>query len=69
MQNKLDDVYALIKFIRLVPLDDRNVWQEFIGVPVKFGQQLGVARLQTVMKCITLRRTKESKTMDGKKIL
>ncbi|KAG5636370.1 hypothetical protein H0H81_008288 [Sphagnurus paluster] len=69
VQNKLDDVFALIKFLRLDPFDDKNVWTEFIGSPVKFGQTLGVARLQTIMKCITLRRTKETKTLDGKRIL
>lgn len=69
IQNKLDDVFALIKFLRLAPFDDKSVWTEFIGSPVKFGQSLGVARLQTIMKCITLRRTKESKTLDGKRIL
>nr|GAT47839.1 SNF2 family DNA-dependent ATPase [Mycena chlorophos] len=69
VQNKLDDVFALIKFLRLGPFDDKNVWTEYIGSPVKFGQQLGVARLQTIMKCITLRRTKESKKQDGSRIL
>lgn len=69
VQNRLEDVFALIKFLRLKPFDDKNIWQEFIGVPAKFGQPLGVARLQTIMKCITLRRTKESKTHDGQKIL
>ncbi|KAF5374992.1 hypothetical protein D9758_000446 [Tetrapyrgos nigripes] len=69
VQNKLDDVFALIKFLRITPLDDKSVWTEFIGTPVKFGQDLGVVRLQTVMKCITLRRTKESKTQDGQRIL
>jgi SWI/SNF-related matrix-associated actin-dependent regulator of chromatin subfamily A3 len=69
VQNKLDDVFALIKFLRLAPFDDKNVWTEYVGSPVKFGQALGIARLQNIMKCITLRRTKESKTADGKKIL
>lgn len=69
VQNKLDDVYALIKFLRLAPFDDKNVWNELIGTPVKYAQPLGVARLQTIMKCITLRRTKESRAEDGKKIL
>lgn len=36
---------------------------------MKYGQTLGIARLQTIMKCITLRRTKETRTQDGKKIL
>ncbi|KAF8167732.1 SNF2 family DNA-dependent ATPase [Crassisporium funariophilum] len=69
VQNKLDDVFALIKFLRFHPFNDKNVWTEYIGSPVKFGQELGVARLQMIMKCITLRRTKESKAQDGKRIL
>jgi SWI/SNF-related matrix-associated actin-dependent regulator of chromatin subfamily A3 len=69
VQNKLDDVFALIKFLRLQPLDDKNTWTEYIGTPVKYGQSLGVVRLQTVMKCITLRRTKDQTTANGKKLL
>lgn len=69
VQNKLDDVYALIKFLRLEPFSDKNTWMEFIGTPVKYAQPLGVARLQTIMKCITLRRTKESEDEEGKRIL
>lgn len=69
VQNKLDDVFALIKFLRLAPFDDKSIWTEFIGTPVKYGQPIGVARLQTIMKCITLRRTKESKSETGERIL
>ncbi|KAI0785070.1 P-loop containing nucleoside triphosphate hydrolase protein [Abortiporus biennis] len=69
VQNKLDDVYALVKFLRLEPFDDKAIWTEFIGTPVKYAQPLGVARLQTIMKCITLRRTKESKAENGERIL
>ncbi|THH02609.1 hypothetical protein EW026_g285 [Hermanssonia centrifuga] len=69
VQNKLDDVYALLKFLRLEPFDEKAVWTEFIGTPVKYGQPLGVARLQSIMKCITLRRTKESKAENGERIL
>lgn len=69
VQNKLDDVYALIKFLRLEPFDDKAVWTEYVGGPVKFGHGLGVARLQTIMKCITLRRTKETRASDGTAIL
>jgi SWI/SNF-related matrix-associated actin-dependent regulator of chromatin subfamily A3 len=69
VQNKLDDVFALLKFLKLEPFDEKSVWTEFIGTPVKFGQSVGVARLQTIMKYITLRRTKESKAENGQKIL
>jgi SWI/SNF-related matrix-associated actin-dependent regulator of chromatin subfamily A3 len=69
VQNKLDDLFALIKFLRLEPFTDKAVWTEYIGTPVKFGQAIGIARLQTIMKIITLRRTKESRAENGEKIL
>jgi SWI/SNF-related matrix-associated actin-dependent regulator of chromatin subfamily A3 len=69
VQNKLDDVFALIKFLQLEPFNDKTLWTEFIGTPIKFGQTLGVARLQTIMKCISLRRTKETRLPNGRKIL
>jgi SWI/SNF-related matrix-associated actin-dependent regulator of chromatin subfamily A3 len=69
VQNKLDDLFALIKFLRLEPFIDKAVWTEYIGTPVKFGQAIGIARLQTIMKIITLRRTKESRAENGEKIL
>lgn len=69
VQNKLDDVFALLKFLRFEPFDDKGIWNEYIGGPAKFGQPLGVARLQTIMKAITLRRTKETRSPNGKKIL
>lgn len=69
VQNKLDDVFALLKFLRLEPFDEKSVWTEYIGTPVKYGQALGIARLQSIMKCITLRRTKESRAENGQRIL
>jgi SWI/SNF-related matrix-associated actin-dependent regulator of chromatin subfamily A3 len=69
VQNKLDDLFALIKFLRLEPFVDKAVWTEYIGSPVKFGQPIGFARLQAIMKVITLRRTKETRADNGQKIL
>jgi len=69
VQNKLDDMFALIKFLRLVPLDDKNLWTKFISSPAKYGQREGIVRLRTVMNTITLRRTKETRSPDGNRIL
>lgn len=69
IQNKLDDLWALIKFIRLDPFDDRSVWQEFITTPAKSGNSLGLARLLIIMRHITLRRTKETRLASGKTLL
>ncbi|ORX34003.1 SNF2 family N-terminal domain-domain-containing protein [Kockovaella imperatae] len=68
IQNKIEDVQALFKFLRLSPVDEKEVFNKYIAGPCKFGEQIGVARLQLVMRCCTLRRTKDS-TTDGKKIL
>ncbi|KAF9270038.1 hypothetical protein L218DRAFT_888354 [Marasmius fiardii PR-910] len=69
VQNKLDDVFALIKFLRLSPLDDKVIWTEFVGTPVKFAHRDGSLRLRIVMQHIALRRTKESENQSGQKIL
>ncbi|WVR04718.1 hypothetical protein IAU60_001729 [Kwoniella sp. DSM 27419] len=69
IQNKIEDVWALFKFLRFSPVDDKDVFARYISSPCKYGEQIGVARLQLVMRCCTLRRTKESTTEDGAKIL
>ncbi|CDZ96852.1 dna repair protein rad5 [Phaffia rhodozyma] len=69
IQNKLDDLWALLKFIRLEPFDDKAVWSTFISSPAKFGDSIGVARLQVIMRHITLRRTKETRLPTGKTLL
>src|SRR4051812_45734637 len=65
IQNKLDDVWALIKFLRFAPFDDKTVWTTYILGLAKAGNSLGVARLQTILKHCTLRRTKESTNANG----
>lgn len=62
-------MFALIKFLRLAPMDDKNVWTKYISAPAKYGQREGIVRLRTIMNTITLRRTKETRSPDGKRIL
>ncbi|EIW71155.1 hypothetical protein TREMEDRAFT_27733 [Tremella mesenterica DSM 1558] len=69
IQNKIEDVWALFKFLRLGPVDQKECFTKFISNPCKFGEQIGVARLQLVMRCCTLRRTKDSTMENGKRIL
>nr|XP_018265349.1 DNA repair protein RAD5 [Kwoniella dejecticola CBS 10117]OBR87507.1 DNA repair protein RAD5 [Kwoniella dejecticola CBS 10117] len=69
IQNKIEDVWALFKFLRVSPVDEKDVFTQYISSPCKYGEQIGVARLQLVMRCCTLRRTKDSTAEDGKKIL
>lgn len=69
LQNKVDDVYALIKFLRLKPFDDKSTWTQYVGTPVKFNQPIGATRLQTIMRLLALRRTKDTRGPDGTPIL
>ncbi len=50
-------------------MDDKNVWTKYISAPAKYGQREGIVRLRTIMNTITLRRTKETRSPDGKRIL
>ncbi|KAJ3139737.1 hypothetical protein HK100_011220 [Physocladia obscura] len=60
---------SLIKFLRIQPFCNKASWNNYISKPVKFSQNsIGVDRLQTLMKSITLRRTKHQK-INGNPIL
>ncbi|KAG0203313.1 hypothetical protein BGX28_004370 [Mortierella sp. GBA30] len=68
VQNKLDDLYALVKFLQMRPFDEKVQWTHYISKPIKAANPIGIARLQTLMKAITLRRTK-SQMVDGQPLL
>lgn len=84
VQNRLDDLYAQIRFLRLDPFCDRIVWNEHCGQRQKRGylssrfnastsneplEQVALAKVQTIMKFLTLRRTKETRTASGARLL
>lgn len=69
LQNSLNDLFSLIRFLRLEPFTDRGLWTAHIGAPAKLGDPLGVSRLQLIMRHLALRRTKNSKDKDGNPIL
>lgn len=69
IQNKVEDVAALFKFLRLESLDDKESFQKYILSPAKAGDPIGIARLQLVMRCCCLRRAKDTKTANGANIL
>ncbi|GAA5994527.1 uncharacterized protein JCM10292_002114 [Rhodotorula paludigena] len=69
LQNSLNDIFSLVRFLRLEPFTDRHVWNQYIGVLAQKGDELGVERLKAMMRYITLRRTKDTKDAEGKPIL
>ncbi|KAK0567375.1 hypothetical protein OC844_000265 [Tilletia horrida] len=79
IQNKLDDLYSQFKFLRLDPFHKKSVWTRYcmhnsrISLRTRKEAQtvdsIGLARIQTIMKAVALRRTKESKDAKGEPIL
>ncbi|CAG8441978.1 15256_t:CDS:10 [Acaulospora colombiana] len=66
IQNKADDLFALVKFLHMVPFNIKENWTSYILRPIRSFDPVGISRLQTLMKCITLRRTK---MINGKSLL
>ncbi|KAF4021081.1 hypothetical protein G4228_012410 [Cervus hanglu yarkandensis] len=68
IQNSLKDLWSLLSFLKLKPFVDREWWHRTIQRPVTVGDEAGLRRLQSLIKNITLRRTKTSK-IKGKPVL
>ncbi|XP_029350420.1 helicase-like transcription factor isoform X1 [Echeneis naucrates] len=60
IQNSVKDLWMLLAFLRLKPFDVREWWNRVIQRPVTQGDRAGLQNLQTLVKCITLRRTKST---------
>ena len=59
-QNTPDDVYSLIKFLRIPPFCDAEYWKERITLPAKReNMSLALTRLRTLLRLVMLRRTKD----------
>jgi SNF2 family DNA or RNA helicase len=66
MQNNLDELQSLIKFLRIKPYDDLATWKDQIDRPMKNGRgHISIRRLQQYLKLIMKRRTKEILKQEG----
>ena len=59
IQNKELDMYSLIRFLRVSPFDEYRVWKVWVDNKTATGQK----RMNTMVKCLLLRRTKEQKSL------
>ena len=66
MQNSLDELQSLIRFLRIKPYNDLSVWKDQITRPMSQGRG-GVAmkRLQFYLKAFMKRRTKDVLKQEG----
>jgi len=59
VQNSLDDLAALVSFIRCSPLDQPQIFRKEIIFPLMKGSDLGVQKLRQFLDSICLRRTQQ----------
>ncbi|KAI4963054.1 hypothetical protein ZWY2020_019794 [Hordeum vulgare] len=68
MQNTIDDLYSYFRFLKYEPYSSFSLFRSMIKGPISRGSSQGYKKLQTVLKIILLRRTKET-LLDGEPII
>ncbi|EEB08972.1 ATP-dependent DNA helicase Rhp16b [Schizosaccharomyces japonicus yFS275] len=69
LQNNVDELFSLIRFLQIPPMNDYAVWKDQILRPLsQTNGKIAIQRLRTFLQAIMLRRTKEvlqKNTEDG----
>ena len=61
IQNRLEDLYSLVKFLKLEPWSNFSFWKAHIDDPFERGDERAVNTLGVILSQGMLRRTKESR--------
>jgi len=69
LQNTIDDVYSLVRFLGHEPWCEHRFWRKVITDPYKAQDPQGMHRLHLLLSDLLLRRTKNSKDSDGNSIV
>ncbi|XP_066321736.1 LOW QUALITY PROTEIN: DNA repair protein RAD5A-like [Miscanthus floridulus] len=69
IQNNLEDLYSLFRFLKVEPWRNWALWNKLVQKPYEEGDERGLKLLQSILKPIMLRRTKNSTDKEGRPIL
>ncbi|ROW12480.1 hypothetical protein VMCG_00845 [Cytospora schulzeri] len=68
--NKLEDLFSLVRFLRVEPWNNFSFWRTFITVPFESGNFVkALDVVQTVLEPLVMRRTKDMRTPDGEALV
>ncbi|KAK4546333.1 hypothetical protein LTR36_002010 [Oleoguttula mirabilis] len=68
--NRLEDLFSLVRFLRVEPWANFSFWKTFITAPFEKGDFVrALDVVQTVLEPLVLRRTKDMKTPDGEALV
>jgi len=68
--NRLEDLFSLVRFLRVEPWSNFSFWKTFITVPFEGGDFIrALDVVQTVLEPLVMRRTKDMKTPDGEALV
>jgi SNF2 family DNA or RNA helicase len=60
IQNNVDELYSLLRFLRIQPLSDYPTFKKNISLPIQNGEsEKAMVRLKAVLRAVMLRRTKD----------
>eukprot|EP00249_Psilotum_nudum_P015533 c25378_g1_i1 orf=73-3459(+) len=69
IQNKLEDAFSLLHFLRVEPWSNWGWWNKLVQRPFEEGDERGLKLLQAILRPLMLRRTKDSTDKEGRPIL
>lgn len=68
--NRLEDLFSLVRFLKVEPWNNFSYWKTFITVPFESKDYVRALNVvQTVLEPLVLRRTKTMKTPDGEPLV
>ena len=68
--NRLEDLFSLVRFLKVEPWNNFSYWKTFITVPFESKEVVRALNVvQTVLEPLVMRRTKDMKTPDGEALV